>query len=69
MRYGTIVEGSANTTGGSAYTVASIFSPRQTRYNISVSDPVALVGEASFEQGFYQRPISELNVETTRILR
>ena len=66
MRYATVIEGSANSDGYAAYTVASIFSPRQTRYNIGVSDPVALAGEANLETGFYQRQIADLSVESDK---
>jgi hypothetical protein len=47
LRYARIVEGAANTTEFATYTVASVFSPQQARYDIAVPDTGALVTEVT----------------------
>ena len=67
LRYATVVEGAAGSDNWNAHTVASVFSPRQTRYNIAVDDPSALVGEVTLEPNAYQSVgSSDLTVERGR---
>ncbi len=47
MRFASVVEGTANQEGWDAYTIASVFSPRQTRYDISMADPAAPVSDVT----------------------
>lgn len=54
LHYCSILEGAANSDGWQAYSVGSIFSPRQARYDLSIADPAAMVMEVT-EGGGQQR--------------
>jgi hypothetical protein len=62
LHYCSVLEGAANSDGWDAYSVGSIFSPRQARYDLTVNDPAALVSEVT-EGGMGQRAAGDLAVE------
>ncbi len=62
LRSCSVVEGAANTEGFAAYTVASIFSPRQDRYTLSVADLYALPEEV-LEGGGFQQAAGDLVID------
>lgn len=56
LRYGTVIEGAANQDAWTAYTVASVFSPGQRRYDVAIADPNATVSELiARDPMFYRR--------------
>ena len=67
LRYATIIEGSVGTDDWSAYTVASVFSPRQTRYDISVSDPTAIASEVTLDATSFRANTGDLTIERGRV--
>lgn len=62
LHYASVIEGAAGADGYDAYTVASIFSPRQARYDVDIADPVALPSEVT-EGSEYERAATDLTVE------
>jgi hypothetical protein len=63
LRYCSVVEGAANTDAWTVYTVATIYSPRQRRYDLSVADPAALATEVTEEASGYHRASGDLVIE------
>ncbi len=62
LRYASVVEGAANEDGFDAYTLATVFSPRQSRYDISVSDSGALATEATLDPNNFQPSAGDLTL-------
>jgi hypothetical protein len=58
-----VLEGAANTDGFQAYTVASVFSPRQARYDLSIADPNALPTEVTEGMTAFQRAAGDILIE------
>src|SRR5262249_52276696 len=64
LRFASVVEGTANREGWNSYTIARIFSPRQTRYALAVADPAATATEVTSQGNYYgQRSGQEIAVE------
>jgi len=63
LRYGAVIEGAANTDSWAAYTTALIFSPSQTRYDLSIADPAAMPTEVRQAASRFQRAAFDLIVE------
>lgn len=64
LRYCSVIEGASNTDGYAAYTVASIFSPRQARYDLTIKDPNGLATEVTEGTNGMQRQAGDLSVES-----
>src|SRR5262249_5005717 len=62
LRFASVVEGAANEDGFSAHTFATVFSPRQSRYDISVADAGALASEATLDTSSFQQPVGDLTL-------
>lgn len=63
LRYGAVIEGAANTDAWAVYATAGIFSPSQTRYDLSIADPAALPTEVTYDVNRFQRATSDLTIE------
>jgi len=68
LRHATVMEGAANVDGFDCHTLATIFSPVQRRYTLSVGDRLAGAEEATFAplHGFQGAERSSLTIERTQ---